>query len=78
MSGFYYNHRRQELTKSNHFRFQILPESKQDDLDCFIDFKIIENDGGMALNKQSEKQNCQTHGVKNQLTFGKRWYMWEG
>ena len=78
-SGFYYNHCRQVPTKSNNFRIQILLESKQDDLDnCFIDFKIIEIDGGIALNKQSEKQNCQTHGVRNQLKFGHRWHKWEG
>ena len=59
--------------------FQIMLASKVDDLGfCFIDFKIIENDGDMALNKQSEKQKCQTYGVKNQLDFGPNSGKWEG
>lgn len=65
--------------ESPQFSFQIRLESKEDDFgDCYIDFKIINNDGDRALNKQSEKQNCQTYGIKNKLDFGPGWKYWEG
>ena len=54
-------------------------ESKEDEFgDCYIDFKIIEIDGDMALNKQSERQQCKTHGIKNRIDFGPDWAAWEG
>ena len=54
-------------------------ESKKDDFgNCYIDFEIFESNGAMAVNEQSEKQECQTYGVKNQLIFGPDWSAWEG
>ena len=53
-------------------------ESKNDDFgNCYIDFKLFESDGVMAVNEQSEKQKCQTYGVKNQLIFGPAWSAWK-
>ena len=61
------------------FFVQIILESKNDDFgNCYIDFKIFESDGAMAVNEQSEKQKCQTYGLKNQLIFGPDWSAWEG
>ena len=54
-------------------------ESKEDEFgSCYIDFKINEIDGDMALNKQSERQECKTHGIKNRINFGPGWGQWEG
>ena len=54
-------------------------ESKKDDFgNCYIDFKIFESDGVMAVNEQSEKQKCQTYGLKHELIFGPDWSAWEG
>ena len=54
-------------------------ESKEDYYgDCYIHFEVTNSDGDLAIKQESERRTCQTHGVKNQIDFGKDWEKWEG